>query len=140
MKEPEYCKGGTNEPYNGSGRPKPPSGSKVRNMIRDENDEKYRYQSKKRLMLNISKKFTTTMIGAIAAIEKRFGHIWENDPRWINTWEDTRKEILDIGNKNLRAAEQEISEYSVSWDRHDTVFLHPNTYNDLTKKENRHGD
>jgi len=108
---------------------------KVRDVMRRENDEKYRYQSKKRLTTNINKKFTTTMIGALAAFEKYFGNVWERDPRWREVWEKARTEVLDVGNKNLRAAEQEISEYTISWDRHITEFR----FNDITKKENENG-
>lgn len=95
---------------------------------RQDNDERYKINSKKRLLTNVNKKFQTTMIGALAAFEKRFGHIWEKDDRWRDLWEETRTEVLDIGNKNLRAAEQEISEYSISWNRYQTEFIPVVTY------------
>ncbi len=101
---------------------------------RQEHDEKYRANSRRRLLTNISKKFQTTMIGALAAFEKRFGHIWDNDPRWRDIWEETRTEVLDVGNKNLRAAEQEISEYNISWNRYQTEFVPIVTY-----KEHKNG-
>jgi len=116
--------------YNDDPRPKP-SGGNVRVILKRDNEEKYKYQSKKRLTTNIHKKFTTTMIGALAAFEKHFGHIWENDPRWRDTWENARTEVLDVGNKNLRAAEQEISEYTITWDRHTTEFR----FDNITRKD-----
>jgi hypothetical protein len=101
---------------------------KLRDTAKRENDERYRTNSKKRLLTNINKKFQTTMIGALAAFEKRFGHIWDQDTRWLEVWNQARTEILDIGNKNLRAAEQEISEYTISWDRYEAEFLPMITY------------
>ncbi len=109
--------------------------SRIRDDMKRQNDERYRQSSKKRLLVNVSKKFQTTMIGALAAFEKRFGHIWDKDPRWQALWQETRTEVLDIGNKNLRAAEQEISEYTISWDRYQTEFLPVVTY-----KENKNGN
>ena len=103
---------------------------KVRENLLKESEEKYRLNSRKRLLTNVSTKFKTTMIGSLAAFEKRFGHIWESDPAWRRIWEEVRTEILDLGNKNLRAAEQEISEYTVSWNRYQTEFR-------ITHKENR---
>lgn len=112
---------------------------KLRDNMKKENDEKYRHNSKKRLIVNISKKFQTTMIGALAAFEKRFGHIWDKDVRWRPIWEETRTEVLDIGNKSLRAAEQEISEYTISWDRYQAEFLPIVTYQEK-EKEKRNGN
>lgn len=101
---------------------------RIRDEMRRKNDEQYRDNSKHRLVKNVCKKFQTTMIGALAAFEKRFGHIWDKDPAWQRIWEETRTEVLDVGNKNLRAAEQEIGEYTISWDRYQTEFLPVVTY------------
>jgi hypothetical protein len=106
---------------------------KLREQAKKENDEKYRFNSKKRLLSNVSRKFQTTMIGSLAAFEKRFGHLWENDPGWRRVWEETRTDVLDLGNKSLRAAEQEISEYTITWDRYQTEFK-------ITTKENSDGN
>ena len=35
-----------------------------------------------------------------------------------DVWEDVRAQILDNGNSQLRAAMNEISDYTISWDRH----------------------
>jgi hypothetical protein len=96
---------------------------KLREQIKHENDEKYRANSKKRLLINVSKKFRTTMVGALAAFEKKFKHLWEEYPELRQLWEEARTEVLDIGNNNLRAAEQEISEYTITWDRYRTEFV-----------------
>lgn len=96
---------------------------KLRDEMKQKNDEKYKLGSKKRLLTNISKKFQTTMIGALSAFEKRFRYLWEKDEHFRQLWEETRTEVLDLGNKNQRAAEQEISEYTISWNRYQTEFL-----------------
>lgn len=96
---------------------------KLREQMKKTNEDKYKFSSKKRLLTNISKKFQTTMIGALSAFEKRFKHIWDRDDSLRRLWEEARTEILDLGNKNLRAAEQEISEYTISWDRYKTEFI-----------------
>lgn len=96
---------------------------KLREQIKKDNDEKYRANSKKRLLANVSKKFRTTMIGALSAFEKRFKHLWEQYPELEELWLEARTEVLDIGNNNLRAAEQEISEYTITWDRYRTEFV-----------------
>ena len=35
---------------------------------------------------------------------------------------ETRAKILDNGNANLRAAESELSQYTISWNRYITKF------------------
>jgi len=95
---------------------------KLREEMKSKNDDKYKLGSKKRLLTNISKKFQTTMIGSLSAFEKRFRFLWERDEQLRRLWEEARTEILDLGNKNQRAAEQEISEYSITWNRYQTEF------------------
>lgn len=66
------------------------------------------------LLDNLYKRFQTTMIGALARFEDHFGHFWENEPDdspvWDN-WEYTRNSILNNGNKQARAAIEEIKTY-----------------------------
>jgi hypothetical protein len=73
------------------------------------------------LIENLYKRFQTTMIGAIARFEDNFGHVWENapdnSPIWDN-WEYTRNCILNNGNKQARAAIDEVKKY-----------LHQNRFN-----------
>lgn len=95
-------------------------------------NQKYADSSKKRLMTNITKKFQTTMIGALAAFEAEFGHLWglnsdkpptEEENEWLEVWKDVRSAILDNGNGNLRACLDEISQYSITWDRYKIDFI-----------------
>jgi len=102
------------------------------NKRRHDSGEKYKDSSKKRLTNIIKKKFNTTIIGSLAAFEDQFGELWghglelrdlDDEQRyWRDIWMETRAKILDNGNANLRAAESELSQYSISWNRYVTKF------------------
>lgn len=93
----------------------------------------YKDASKKRLLNNIKKKFDTTIIGSLATFEEQFGELWghglsyneldEDQIYWREIWSDTRTKILDTGNSNSRAAQSEIAEYSLSWNKYVTNFV-----------------
>ena len=95
-------------------------------------DDTYKENSKRRLLNNLKKKFDTTIIGSLAAFEDRFGELWghglpmaeldEDQLYWREAWADARSKILDIGNANLRAAQNEIAQYTLSWNRYVTQF------------------
>ena len=99
---------------------------------RSDSGEKYQESSKHRLSNIIKKKFNTTIIGSLAAFEDQFGELWghglpisdldEDQRYWRDIWMDTRSKVLDNGNSNLRAAESEISQYTLSWNRYVTKF------------------
>lgn len=96
------------------------------------NNEQYKENSKKRLLNNIKKKFDTTIIGSLAAFEEEFGYLWghgkhyneltETEQEFRDMWNDVRSKILDNGNFNLRSAQTEISQYTLSWNRYVTKF------------------
>tara|TARA_R110002020_G_scaffold188153_4_gene386810 strand:+ start:1101 stop:1478 length:378 start_codon:yes stop_codon:yes gene_type:complete len=95
-------------------------------------DDQYKDNSKRRLLNNLKKKFDTTIIGSLAAFEERFGELWghglptgeldEDQLYWREIWTDARSKILDNGNANLRAAQNEIAQYTLSWNRYVTQF------------------
>ena len=95
-------------------------------------DDSYKDNSKRRLLNNLKKKFDTTIIGSLAAFEDRFGELWghglpveeldEDQLYWREAWADARSKILDNGNANLRAAQNEIAQYTLSWNRYVTQF------------------
>lgn len=97
------------------------------------NSGRYKDVSKKRLLNNIRKKFNTTIIGSLAAFEEVFGDLWghglsyqdldEDQKYWRDVWSDARTKILDAGNSNSRAAQSEIAEYSLSWNKYITNFV-----------------
>ena len=67
------------------------------------------------LLYSVQKKFQTTMIGALARFEESFGYLWENNHKdremFEQKWDDARNNILNNGNKQLRAALNEISDF-----------------------------
>tara|TARA_B100000029_G_C17523350_1_gene940756 strand:- start:94 stop:459 length:366 start_codon:yes stop_codon:yes gene_type:complete len=97
-----------------------------------ESDNRYKESSKRRLSNILKKKFDTTIIGSLAAFEERFGELWghglpiddldEDQQYWRDLWMETRSKVLDNGNANLRAAQNEISQYTLSWNRYVTNF------------------
>lgn len=60
----------------------------------------------------LTKRFQTTMIGALYRFEEDFGYLWgqdkddnsltESEKRFRLKWENTRNEILNNGNNQLR--------------------------------------
>jgi hypothetical protein len=65
------------------------------------------------VIADIEKKFKTTMIGSLARFEESFGHLWEEEgpdqQEYLDLWEYTRNSVLNNGNKQMRAAINEIS-------------------------------
>ena len=101
-------------------------------LIMPTDDKRYKDNSKKRLLSTLKKQFDTTIIGALAAFEERFGELWghglrdedldEEQREWKELWMEARARILDNGNSNLRAAQSEISQYTLSWNRYINKF------------------
>lgn len=63
---------------------------------------------KQEILSEVETKFKTTMIGALARFEESFGHLWEepgpDQEEYIELWEYTRNAILNNGNRQMRAA------------------------------------
>ena len=55
------------------------------------------------------------MIGSLARFENIFGYLWENDTKegdkFAEMWEYARNSILNNGNKQARAAINELTQY-----------------------------
>lgn len=87
-------------------------------------DDKFREQSKKRLLKAVETKMRTTFIGAISAIEEELGALWghgknkltEEEEEFKRIWERLRSHILDTGNSQLRAIVKEINQYNIAWE------------------------
>jgi hypothetical protein len=103
------------------------------NQARQLNEERAQLYSKKRLINTITKKIKTTMIGAIAACEEHLGYLWghgkpihelnEQEQHWRVVWEELRNLILNKGNTQLRAALEELSCYSLNFNKYRTEFM-----------------
>ena len=50
----------------------------------------------------------------------------EDQRYWRDVWMETRSKVLDNGNSNLRAAQNEIAQYTLSWNRYVTNFYRNN--------------
>lgn len=91
-------------------------------------EENYRQQSKRRLQKIIETKITTTMIGAISAIEQKFGFLWgqgkptdeltSKELDMLALKDELRTEILNNGNNQKRAVVAEINQYDIEWKRY----------------------
>ena len=67
----------------------------------------------------LTKRFQTTMIGALFEFEKAFGHLWghtkeendltDNQMDFLDRWDDVRNQILNNGNNQLRKAISDLS-------------------------------
>ena len=89
------------------------------------NEHKRKIYAQRRLEHNIIKKIKTTMIGALASFEDGFGFLWgidldynELDKEQLElreVWEEIRREVLNKGNMQIRAAQDELSEYNTEW-------------------------
>lgn len=100
----------------------------ARQKQKEESKNKYMEKSKKRLSNIVSTKVKTSFIGAISACENHFGVLWghgkndeeldENEIAMREVWEDVRAQILDNGNTQLRAAMNEIDDYTITWNRY----------------------
>jgi hypothetical protein len=66
------------------------------------------------LLYDVETKFKTTMIGSLARFEETFGHLWEEEgpdqQEYLESWEYTRNAILNNGNKQMRAALDDLSD------------------------------
>lgn len=97
---------------------------------KEDYQDSYQESSKKRLLNIIAKKLTTTFIGDISQIEQALGHLWghNNDKanmtpeqkKYKKIWESLRNKILNNGNNQLRAIENELKQYTVNWNRYHT--------------------
>ena len=91
--------------------------------VRDSDNKKK--NSKEKLRLNLEKKIRTTMIGLIDKIEKYFGEDWghglkeeecsDNQLDKYEIWQQCRQEMLDLGNKQIRASSSELDLYDVEF-------------------------
>lgn len=67
------------------------------------------------LLEEIETRIKTTMIGSLAQFEKHFGYLWQNDhanrQKYEDLWEDTRNNILNNGNNQIRLALKSLGDF-----------------------------
>lgn len=81
--------------------------------FRKAREEKLKELSRNRLYNTSKTKIKTTMIGALATIEKHFSFLIEEDPSMKAVFDEVRSEILDKGNTQIRNLEVEFSKYDI---------------------------
>lgn len=85
-------------------------------------------RSQAKLLRMIEKKLTTSFIGALARFENYFGGLWAHgvdfvdltpeEKEWRELWIQARTEILNNGNNQVRAIQQEVQLYTTKWQGH----------------------
>lgn len=103
---------------------------KIKQAIEEDAKKRYRDNCKHVLSKNISKKITTTMIGALDAIEKEFGFLWNqgdiptnNQQRDLKEKYDLlRKRILDLGNSQIKKVDEDLNNYDIENKRYHYVI------------------
>jgi hypothetical protein len=96
-------------------------------------EENYSQRSSTRLLQIGGKKIRTTMIGCIAEVEKTFGSLWgglnakpedmnDEERNWYEIWQIVRKNMLNLGNNQIRAFQNELTEYTITWNRHNYMM------------------
>lgn len=91
---------------------------------------KYMDDSRRRLNNIITKKVQTTMIGAISQFEEGFGFLWGHGEETITpdqeqmraVWDEVRTNILNNGNNQIRALNQELQQYDIKWNRYSVTL------------------
>lgn len=101
---------------------------KVLENRKKEVEPRYKIFSKDRLLKNLKKKLQTCFIGDISVIEEILGYLWgaglpegkltESQIKWKKVWNVIRKRMLDNGNDQIRAVENELAQYDVKWNRY----------------------
>jgi len=91
--------------------------------------------SKNRLRRVMERKLKTSFIGAISKFENVFGRLWghgkeygqltDSERRFRALWEQVRTEILNNGNNQIRAVQQELDLYTVFFDGYRVTLLPP---------------
>jgi len=91
-------------------------------------DQKFKEESRKRLDKIITTKMRTTFIGALQSFEDYFGVLWghglaeeeltEEQMAFRDIWDQTRTEILNKSNGQLRALKTELANHEIEWKRY----------------------
>lgn len=97
------------------------------------NYERQEVHARSNLKRHIVTKLKTTMIGSLDKFEQTFGYLWghgkdesdltPDEKHFRQMWFDTRTEVLNNGNNQIRAAESEIDQYSVKFNKFKYDFV-----------------
>ena len=114
-------------------------------LTREANEHKYEAHSQSNLKKHIQTKFRTTMIGSLSKFEELFGDLWghglkeeelsDDQLYWRDKWQLARTEILNNGNNQLRAAQTEIEQYTIRYNKNEYTFQQLKDKKGLTENE-----
>jgi hypothetical protein len=99
----------------------------LKKKMKEESQQKYLDESKRRLAKIMETKLKTAFIGALSHFEQEFGFLWgheQQDPLteeqefMKEIWDRTRTSVLNNGNNQIRAVRSEIENHSIEWKRH----------------------
>jgi hypothetical protein len=100
--------------------------------MRRKNEERIVQSSKRKLREIVEKRIRTTMIGALAEIERsEFGKMFgfgktklsDEERRWKMLWDELRTNILNQGNNQLRESMREIENFDARFKPYRTDFI-----------------
>lgn len=92
-----------------------------------------------RLRFFMEKRLQTTMIGALARIEKTFGYLWGQNKEgdltpteedFADEWDNLRNEILNYGNNQIRQVKEDFY-------RHGGLFKNNYSYTFNVRKDDK---
>jgi len=115
-----------------NGRDQFAAASQQNKLSQEGQARRYGDGSRRRLQKILEKKLTTSFIGALARFEALFGSLWghgkdeseltENELAWRDLWVEARTEVLNNGNNQIRAIQQELQQYECWWHGYQTVL------------------
>lgn len=90
--------------------------------------QQYNESSKEQLKKIIETKLKTSFIAPLDYFENYFGTLWghgksvseltEEERRFREIWNEIRNNVLNNGNKQIRAIQDELIQYTVIWNRY----------------------
>lgn len=95
-------------------------------------EDKHEEISLQKFLNVLRRKMTTTIIGSISALEEEFGDLWaenadssnkETQKNLEKRFKRARQKILDNGNNQLRAIENELKQYTIVWNGYELQFI-----------------
>ena len=105
---------------------------RLHDAMKKRHEEKISQSSRKRLKEIVEKRIRTTMIGALAELErssfgKLFGYdktnLTEEERKWKIIWDEIRTNILNQGNNQLREAVRDLEQFEAKFKPYRTEFI-----------------
>mgnify|MGYP001604612655 FL=1 len=104
------------------------------------NHDRVKQNSKNKLYRDVEKRLMTAFIYALAEYERVFGHLWgeqlaeeakltPEQEKFLNMFEEARKNILDNGNKQIRIFEKVLDQYDIEWKGEQRFYINMQNQN-----------